>query len=85
MEEGLSQAGMQGAQPGQDEQMKQVLIQVIQMLQQGVSPEEIIKMGVPQELVEYAMQMAQQGGAQQVAAQPQEAMSNSGGLSQVGM
>lgn len=56
-EQGLSAS----ATGGQDPKMQELLMQVIQLLQQGVSPEEIINMGVPQEIVEYAMQMAQQG------------------------
>jgi len=69
-EQGL--AGM-GVGPDQGQEMVQ---EVMQMLMQGVSPEELLQMGVPQEVLEMAMQMLneqqaqQQGMDQGVPAQP---------------
>lgn len=77
---GLSQQASGG---GQEEQMKQLIMQVVQLLQQGRSPEELLQMGVPKEVIQYAMQMLQQGeneGAETGATQ--QAEQQGGGLSQ---
>jgi len=61
------------AQQGQED----LLAQVVKLLQQGMSPEELLKMGVPQEILEQAIAMVQQSqsgaGAQPTAQQsPQQ-------------
>jgi len=83
--QGLSRAG------GMDEaKMQELLQQVMQMLQQGTSPEELLQMGVPKEIIDYAIQMLQQqggepqapaGAEQPVAEEPQP---QGGGLSRMG-
>jgi len=61
MEQGL--AAQQGGQPqmGQPQQqggdMEAMLQQVVQLLMQGVDPEELLKQGVPMEIVKQAIQM----------------------------
>ena len=57
MPQGL--AGMSAGQSqGTGEQMPTVE-QVIDMLMQGASPEELVEMGIPEELIMQAMQMLQ--------------------------
>jgi len=46
---GLAQQSVQNSQPMRD------LDQVVQMLVQGITPEELIQMGVPEELVMAAL------------------------------
>ena len=53
-EQGLAQ-GM--VQPTADEKMMRDLDQVVQMLMQGRSPEELVQMGVPEELIMAAIDM----------------------------
>jgi len=69
MEQGLAPtAAPQGgglAQQGQEQGMQEAVEQVIAMLQQGKSPEELVQMGVPEELIQMAMQMLQQEQQQQ--------------------
>ena len=64
-EQGLAQ---QGVQQGQEAQ-KEMVMQVVQLLMQGVTPDELIQKGVPKEIIQMAMQMVQQ--QQQMQAQPQ--------------
>jgi len=72
---GLSQRGME-----QQPQQGEIAIEdVIKALMQGVSPEELIKAGVPAEMVQQAVQMIQQQQQQQQEAPAQ------GGLSQAGL
>ena len=88
--QGLSKA----AGGGMDEaKMQELLQQVIQMLQQGTTPEELLQMGVPKEIIDYAIQMLQQQGGQQApaGAAEQQAMAmeqqpqpQGGGLSRMG-
>ena len=87
--QGLSKA----AGGGMDEaKMQELLQQVMQMLQQGTTPEELLQMGVPKEIIDYAIQMLQQqGGVQQApaGAAEQQAMAaeqqpQGGGLSRMG-
>ena len=40
--------------------------QVVQMLQQGATPDELIAMGVPKEVIMMAIEMLQQGSQPQV-------------------
>ena len=61
MPNGLAQQGQQGRQgSGQ-----QVVEEIMMLLQQGVTPEELMQKGVPQEIIEAAMAMLQQMAAQQ--------------------
>jgi len=48
-----------------------MLKQVVELLMQGVSPEELMQQGVPQEVIQAAMQIIQQQQAQQQQAQPE--------------
>lgn len=56
--EGAPQVGRQPMQPMSD------IDQIIAMLQQGMSPEELIQAGVPQELVVEAINMLTQASTQ---------------------
>ena len=60
-EQGLAQQGAQA-------QQQQMLDQVVQMLMQGMSPEELQAQGVPAQLIQTAMQIVEQ---QQGQMQPQ--------------
>jgi len=60
-EQGLAQQGAMGGQQINPE----MVMQVKQLLQQGVSPDELIQQGVPQEVVEMAIQQLQQEQAGQ--------------------
>lgn len=62
-EQGLAEQAVVGAQPS----MEEVLQEVIRMLEQGTTPEQLLEMGVPQELLEQALMMLQQGQKQVVA------------------
>jgi hypothetical protein len=44
----------------QQSQAQQLLMQVVELLKGGMSPDELLKMGVPQELLDQAMSMVQQ-------------------------
>ena len=55
---GLAEQGMAQVDP-------QMVQQVATMLAQGVSPEELMSQGVPQQVVEMAMAMLQEQAAQQ--------------------
>ena len=68
-EQGLAaQAGQ-----GQDQAMMAIQ-QIVELLMQGVTPEELLQQGVPQELVMKAIEMvkAQQAQKQQMAPQQQD-------------
>ena len=57
-EEGL--AAMMSSQPlGGGQPTMQDIEQIVQLLQQGISPEEIIAMGVPESLIQQAIAMLQ--------------------------
>ena len=61
-EQGLAEQAV-GAQPS----MEEVLQEVIRMLEQGTTPEQLLEMGVPQELLQQALMVMQQGQKQVVA------------------
>ena len=65
--QGLSKAAGGGM---NEAKMQELLQQVMQMLQQGTAPEELLQMGVPKEIIDYAIQMLQQQGGQQFPGQP---------------
>jgi len=54
MEQGLAQ---QSADGGQQQQVQQAVMQIAQLLKQGVSPEELMAKGVPEKLIDMAMKM----------------------------
>jgi len=61
----MNELEMQQGQPvdgeaQRQEQMKQLLVKVIQLLQQGVTPEELLQKGVPKEVIEMAIQYIRQ-------------------------
>ena len=58
---------------GQDAAM-QAISQIVALLMQGVTPEELLRQGVPHELVMKAIEMvkAQQAQQQQMAPAPQD-------------
>ena len=70
-EQGLAAQAGQGQ--GQDAAM-QAISQIIELLMQGVTVEELLRQGVPQELVMQAVEMmkAQQAQQQQMAPAPQD-------------
>ena len=61
---GLAGQGMQGhgmqeqALPQQDK-MEQMVVQVAQLIMQGATPQELLQMGVPQNVIDMAMQLVQ--------------------------
>ncbi len=66
---GLAQMGQaptqpQAQQPQQPDQaqIEELLRKVIELLSQGVPPEELVKAGVPEEIIQQAMQIMQQQG-----------------------
>lgn len=61
-EQGLAEQAMVGAQPS----MEEVLQEVIRMLEQGSTPEQLLEMGVPQELLQQALMLMQQEQKQMV-------------------
>jgi len=65
-QQGLAQQqAMGGGQQGM--QTEEMLKQVVQLLMQGVTPEELMAKGVPQEVIEAAMRIMQQQQMQQQA------------------
>ena len=50
------------AQDPQAQQMEQMIQEVAQLLMQGISPEELLQKGVPQQVIEAAIQLVQQQG-----------------------
>lgn len=76
----------QGMQQGQEKDGNEEIIeQIIKLLQQGVTPEELIKKGVPKELIMQAIQMLQQSSAQQSGASQMPNQMQGSGLAQSGM
>ena len=57
--QGMQEQGMGGRQG----EMDQMIAQVARLIMQGATPEDLLKMGVPQEVIEMAMQLvnSQQG------------------------
>ena len=52
------QALQEQALPQRDE-MEQMIVQVAQLIMQGASPQELLQMGVPQNVIDMAMQLVQ--------------------------
>ena len=65
MEEGLA------AQAGQDQQQAQMVQQVMEMLVQGATPEELVRQGVPASMIEMAVKLLREQ-QQQMAPAPQD-------------
>ena len=61
---GQAQAG-QGQAPQQSQQGS--IEQVIELLMKGATPEELLQMGVPEEMIKQAIELVQQHQAQQQA------------------
>lgn len=78
--EGLAQVMAQGQPAAPEQEGMPTVEQVIQMLMEGMDPEEMVKMGIPPELVMQAIQVvekqmaAQQAPEQGLAAQTAGAM-----------
>ena len=56
---GLARQGMQEQALPQRDEMEQMVVQVAQMIMQGASPQELLQMGVPQNVIDMAMQLVQ--------------------------
>ena len=73
---GMSAGQPQGQMPQGHGQQMPTVEEVIDMLLQGAKPEELVQMGIPEELIMQAMQMLQkqsapdQGLASAIAGQP---------------
>lgn len=73
-EQGLAARGV-NRQPAMDGsgQGQQMVQQVAQMLASGISPEELMQKGVPQEVIQAAIAMLEQQAAQQTQVPPEQA------------
>ena len=82
MQNGLASQGVQAStqdnnfnEPEYDKKLKQVVMQVVELLKQGMSPEDLVQQGVPKEIVDMALKIMQQEEANtdsgMVAEQPQ--------------
>jgi len=81
----LAAAGMGEAvspQEDQQAQMKELVMKVVQLLMSGKTPEELLKMGVPKEVIDMAIQLIQQ---QQQASQQTPQPSGEPSLAASGM
>lgn len=56
---GLAGQGMQEQALPQRDGMEQMVVQVAQMIMQGATVEELLQMGVPQNVIDIAMQLVQ--------------------------
>lgn len=94
-EQGLASVSMQQApSPGggnmelTEEDYNMIMEEVVRLLQEGVPPEELIAMGVPEEMIREAQAMLGSGGGA-ATAQPQTAPAaapvSDGGLAMSGM
>lgn len=70
-EMGLSQMQQQS---NPQEKPVEVIQQVVQMIMQGVTPEQLLDMGVPKEVIVQALQMVDQIGSRQELPQTQEGL-----------
>jgi hypothetical protein len=85
MDEQQGLAGqMAGAGNEQQAQMQQLIMQVIELLQKGVSPDELIQQGVPPEIVQKAIEMLK-GSQGQPAPMPEDAPMTPQTQQEVGM
>jgi hypothetical protein len=58
--------------PQEQSQAQQLLMQVVELLKGGMNPDELLKMGVPQELLDQAMSMVQQEMQSGAGTQPMQ-------------
>ena len=56
---GLAGQGMQEQALPQQDEMEQMVVQVAQLIMQGATPQELLQMGVPQNIIDMAMQLVQ--------------------------
>lgn len=56
---GLAGYDMQDQALPQQDEMEQMVVQVAQMIMQGATVEELLQMGVPQNVIDIAMQLVQ--------------------------
>ena len=56
---GLAGQGMQEQALPQQDEMEQMVVQVAQLIMQGATAQELLRMGVPQNIIDMAMQLVQ--------------------------
>ena len=56
---GLAGQGMQEQALPQRDEMEQMVVQVAQLIMQGATAQELLQMGVPQNVIDMAMQLVQ--------------------------
>ena len=56
---GLAGQGMQEQALPQQNEMEQMVVQVAQLIMQGATAQELLQMGVPQNIIDMAMQLVQ--------------------------
>lgn len=56
---GLAGQGMQEQALPQRDEMERMVVQVAQMIMQGATAQELLQMGVPQNVIDMAMQLVQ--------------------------
>ena len=85
MNEQMGLAAQGGMQEQQGPTQEQIVMKVAELLAQGVTPEQLMAKGVPQEIIEMAMQLLQsQQGQQLPQAEPVQSVPD-GGLASRGM
>lgn len=57
--QGVQEQAMQEQALPQRDEMEQMIAQVAQMIMQGATPQELLQMGVPQNVIDMAMQLVQ--------------------------
>ena len=57
--QGMQEQGMQEQALPQRDEMEQMVVQVAQMIMQGATAEELRQLGVPQNVIDMAMQLVQ--------------------------
>ena len=57
--QGMQEQGMQEQALPQRDEMEQMVVQVDQLIMQGATAQELLQMGVPQNVIEMAMQLVQ--------------------------
>ena len=86
MNEQMGLAAQGGMQEQQGPTQEQIVMKVAELLAQGVTPEQLRAKGVPQEIIEMAVQLLQsQQGQQLPQAEPVQGVPNDGGLASRGM
>ena len=57
--QGMQEQGMQEQALPQQDEMEQLVVQVAQLIMQGATAQELLQMGVPQNVIDMAMQLVQ--------------------------